>query len=49
MPAVDGQLPRLIRKYATDPRVAAIITDVAAQAVAIVAGATAGASASGAR
>jgi len=31
--------PELIRKYATDPRVAAIITDVAAQAVAIVAGA----------
>jgi glycerophosphoryl diester phosphodiesterase len=30
--------PALIRKYATDPRVAAIITDVAAQAVAIVAG-----------
>jgi len=27
------------RKYATDPRVAAIITDVAAQAVAIVAAA----------
>ncbi len=32
--------PELIRKYATDPRVAAIITDVAAQAVAIVAGAS---------
>ena len=31
--------PELIRRYATDPRVAAIITDVAAQAVAIVAGA----------
>jgi len=31
--------PVLIRRYATDPRVAAIITDVAAQAVAIVAGA----------
>ena len=30
--------PALIRRYATDPRVAAIITDVAAQAVAIVAG-----------
>ena len=30
--------PELIRRYATDPRVAAIITDVAAQAVAIVAG-----------
>jgi glycerophosphoryl diester phosphodiesterase len=30
--------PVLIRKYATDPRVAAIITDEAAQAVAIVAG-----------
>ena len=41
--------PSLIRKYAADPRVAAIITDVAAQAVSIVAGATAGASASGAR
>ena len=41
--------PGLIRKYAADPRVAAIITDVAAQAVSIVAGATAGASASGAR
>jgi glycerophosphoryl diester phosphodiesterase len=33
--------PALIRRYATDPRVAAIITDVAAQAVAIVAGAAA--------
>jgi glycerophosphoryl diester phosphodiesterase len=31
--------PVLIRRYATDPRVAAIITDVAAQAVSIVAGA----------
>ena len=31
--------PELIRRYATDPRVTAIITDVAAQAVAIVAGA----------
>ncbi len=31
--------PALIRRYATDERVAAIITDVAAQAVAIVAGA----------
>jgi glycerophosphoryl diester phosphodiesterase len=31
--------PELIRFYATDPRVAAIITDVAAQAVSIVAGA----------
>ncbi|HET9082499.1 MAG TPA: glycerophosphodiester phosphodiesterase [Trebonia sp.] len=31
--------PDLIRKYAVDPRVAAIITDVAAQAVSIVAGA----------
>jgi glycerophosphoryl diester phosphodiesterase len=31
--------PALIRKYAADPRVAAIITDVAAQAVSIVAGA----------
>ena len=41
--------PSLIRKYAADPRVAAIITDVAAHAVSIVAGATAGASASGAR
>jgi glycerophosphoryl diester phosphodiesterase len=41
--------PGLIRKYAADPRVAAIITDVAAQAVSIVAGATVGASASGAR
>ncbi len=30
--------PALIRRYAADPRVAAIITDVAAQAVAIVAG-----------
>ena len=30
--------PALIRRYATDPRVAAIITDVAAEAVAIVAG-----------
>ena len=35
--------PALIRRYATDPRVAAIITDVAAQAVSIVAGAGAGA------
>ena len=34
--------PDLIRRYATDPRVAAIITDVAAQAVSIVAGASAG-------
>jgi glycerophosphoryl diester phosphodiesterase len=33
--------PAMIRRYATDPRVAAIITDVAAQAVAIVAGAAA--------
>lgn len=31
--------PALIRRYAADPRVAAIITDVAAQAVSIVAGA----------
>jgi glycerophosphoryl diester phosphodiesterase len=31
--------PALIRRYATDPRVAAIITDTAAQAVAIVGGA----------
>jgi glycerophosphoryl diester phosphodiesterase len=31
--------PALIRRYATDPRVAAIITDVAAQAVSIVAAA----------
>jgi glycerophosphoryl diester phosphodiesterase len=31
--------PGLIRRYANDPRVAAIITDVAAQAVSIVAGA----------
>jgi glycerophosphoryl diester phosphodiesterase len=31
--------PGLIRKYAADPRVAAIITDVAGQAVSIVAGA----------
>jgi len=31
--------PELIRRYAADPRVAVIITDVAAQAVAIVAGA----------
>ena len=31
--------PALIRKYAADPRVAAIITDVTAQAVSIVAGA----------
>jgi glycerophosphoryl diester phosphodiesterase len=31
--------PALIRKYAADPRVAVIITDVAAQAVSIVAGA----------
>jgi glycerophosphoryl diester phosphodiesterase len=31
--------PSLIRQYAADPRVAAIITDVAAQAVSIVAGA----------
>jgi glycerophosphoryl diester phosphodiesterase len=30
--------PALIRRYAADPRVAAIITDVAAQAVSIVAG-----------
>jgi glycerophosphoryl diester phosphodiesterase len=30
--------PALIRRYAADPRVAAIITDVAAEAVAIVAG-----------
>jgi glycerophosphoryl diester phosphodiesterase len=35
--------PALIRRYATDPRVAAIITDVAPQAVAIVAGTAAGA------
>jgi glycerophosphoryl diester phosphodiesterase len=33
--------PALIRRYATDPRVAAIITDTAAQAVAIVGGAAA--------
>jgi glycerophosphoryl diester phosphodiesterase len=32
--------PALIRKYAADPRVAAIITDVTAQAVSIVAGAS---------
>jgi glycerophosphoryl diester phosphodiesterase len=31
--------PALIRRYAADPRIAAIITDVAAQAVTIVAGA----------
>jgi glycerophosphoryl diester phosphodiesterase len=37
--------PALIRRYATDPRVAAIITDVAAQAVPIVARASASASA----
>jgi glycerophosphoryl diester phosphodiesterase len=35
--------PALIRRYAADPRVAVIITDVAAQAVSIVAGAGAGA------
>jgi glycerophosphoryl diester phosphodiesterase len=35
--------PALIRRYAADPRVAVIITDVAAQAVSIVAGASAGA------
>ncbi len=34
--------PALIRRYAGDPRVAAIITDVAAQAVSIVAGVSAG-------
>lgn len=34
--------PSLIRKYATDPRVAAIITDEAARAVAIVTGAEPG-------
>jgi glycerophosphoryl diester phosphodiesterase len=34
--------PALIRRYAGDPRVAAIITDVAAQAVSIVAAASAG-------
>jgi glycerophosphoryl diester phosphodiesterase len=34
--------PDLIRKYAADPRIAAIITDVAAQAVAIVTSGTAG-------
>ena len=34
--------PALIRRYATDPRIAAIITDVAAQAVSIVSGARAG-------
>jgi glycerophosphoryl diester phosphodiesterase len=33
--------PDLIRRYAADPRVAVIITDVAAQAVSIVAGASA--------
>jgi glycerophosphoryl diester phosphodiesterase len=33
--------PDLIRKYAADPRIAAIITDVAAQAMAIVASGTA--------
>ncbi|MGH3209264.1 MAG: glycerophosphodiester phosphodiesterase [Trebonia sp.] len=33
--------PALIRRYAADPRVAVIITDVAAQAVSIVAGASA--------
>jgi glycerophosphoryl diester phosphodiesterase len=33
--------PALIRKYAADPRVAAIITDVTAQAVSIVAAASA--------
>ena len=32
-----GNSPALIRKYAADPRIAAIITDVAAQAVSIVA------------
>jgi glycerophosphoryl diester phosphodiesterase len=35
--------PAVIRRYAADPRVAAIITDVAAQAVPIVAGSVAGA------
>ena len=35
--------PALIRRYAVDPRVAVIITDVAAEAVSIVAGAGAGA------
>jgi glycerophosphoryl diester phosphodiesterase len=35
--------PALIRRYAADPRVAVIITDVAAEAVSIVAGAGAGA------
>ncbi len=34
--------PALISRYATDPRVAAIITDVAAEAVAIVAASAAG-------
>ena len=33
--------PDLIRRYAVDPRIAAIITDVAAQAVAIVTSGTA--------
>jgi glycerophosphoryl diester phosphodiesterase len=35
--------PALIRRYAADPRVAVIITDVAAQAVSIVGGTSAGA------
>jgi glycerophosphoryl diester phosphodiesterase len=39
--------PALIRRYAADPRVAAIITDVAAQAVSIVAGASAAGAARG--
>src|SRR5450756_517541 len=34
--------PALIRRYAADPRIAAIITDVAAQAVSIVTGSAAG-------
>ena len=41
--------PALIRRYAADPRVAVIITDVAAQAVSIVAGAGGGPSRLGGR
>ena len=41
--------PALIRRYAADPRVAVIITDVAAQAVSIVAGAGGGSSPLGGR
>ena len=41
--------PALIRRYAADPRVAVIITDVAAQAVSIVAGAGGGSSRLGGR